>query len=73
MCTDLATLNCVYEKVKTLQMFIKDYSNGNFSVQQVDDVSVIPMNIENLWVDVLNVVEGCIKYQECLETAYCLM
>jgi hypothetical protein len=54
-------------------MFIKDYNDGNFYVQQVDDIAVIPMNIENLWVDVLHVVEGAINYQECLETAYCLM
>ena len=73
LCTDFANLNHVHEKIKTLQMFIKDYNDGNFYVQQVDDIAVIPMNIENLWVDVLHVVEGAINYQECLETAYCLM
>lgn len=63
----------IQEEIKTLQKFIKEFNDDDFCVQQVDDIAVIPMNIQNLWVDVLHVVEEAINYQECLETAYCLM
>ena len=64
-------LNSMSEKLKTLQRFIKDYNDGVFWAQQPDDIFVIPSNIENLWQDLLQVVEESIHYQECLETAYC--
>jgi hypothetical protein len=66
-------LNSVSEKLKTAQRFIKDYNDGAFWVQQADDIFVIPPNIENLWQDLLQVVEESIRYQECLETAYCVL
>ena len=70
---DLENLMHVKEKVKKLQQFIKDYNGGEFCVQEVDDVFVIPMYIENYWEHVLEVTMKAIEYQERLETAYCLV
>ena len=66
-------LTSVSEKLKTVQTFIKDYNDGAFWVQQPDDIFVIPPNIEKLWQDLLQVVEESIGYQQCLETAYCVL
>ena len=52
---------------------MKDYNGGEFCVQEVDDVFVIPMYIENYWEHVLEVIMKAIEYQERLETAYCLV
>ena len=56
-------LTSVSEKLKTIQTFFKDYNDGEFWVQQPDDIFVIPPNIEKLWQDLLQVVEESIRYQ----------
>ena len=66
-------LTSVSEKLKTVQTFIKDYNDGAFWIQQPDDIFVIPPNMEKLWQDLLQVVEESIRYQQCLETAYCVL
>ncbi len=35
-------------------------------VRQPDDIFVIGQDVQNLWRDVIRVVEEAIKYQECV-------
>jgi hypothetical protein len=39
---------------------MKDYNDGIFWVQRPDNIFVIPLNIENLWQEVFEVVEESI-------------
>ncbi len=66
-------LESTLTKMKTAQRLIQDYNDGIMWVQQPDDIFVIAQDVQNLWRDVIRVVEEAIKYQECVRTSYCKM
>ena len=57
---NMSELMSISEKIKTVQRFMKDYNDGIFWVQRPDNIFVIPLNIENLWQEVFEVVEESI-------------
>jgi hypothetical protein len=64
-------LNTTLVKMKTVRKFIDDFNEGQYWVQQPDDIFVIAQDVANLWRDVILVVEEAIEYQESLGTSFC--
>lgn len=68
---NLSELNSMLTKMKTAKVLIDDFNNGLYWVQQPDDIFVIPQNVENIWQDLILVVEDAINFQRSLTTSYC--
>ena len=66
--SELKSMLAEMNKAKAL---IDDFNNGLYWVQQPDDIFVIPQQVENLWGEVILVVEEAIKFQESLTSSYC--
>ena len=66
--SELKSMLTEMNKAKAL---IDDFNNGLYWVQQPDDIFVIPQQVENLWGEVILVVEEAIKFQESLTSSYC--